>query len=271
MALLWLLWRYGRKIVSPQKIGVIHVNHGWRGAESDQDEAWVRAFCQKQGIHFKALRLKKGALARARRLGESPENLARKERESLIQKVMKPGDFYLTGHHAEDLAETVLWKVLTGAGSREGGGIWVAQGDRVRPLLTCRKELLKKFLEEEALSWREDSTNQDPRFARNRMRLEWWQGMTQQFPKAVEHLVDQAVSLQLDPQVDSQVRSGPESELSSWVGAVVPLRAAHWNQMQKFARDPAWVGELSLPDGWRLRAEKRGKSRDRTWVLARDV
>ena len=115
------------------------------------------------------------------------ENLARKYQARI-----------LTAHHGDDLAETVLWRILTGASQTHLEGIRFEEGVEVRPLLAVRKQLLYDFLKEEGLEWSEDSTNGDPRFLRARMRAELMPRLERIFPRGVQHLIDLGLSAETE-------------------------------------------------------------------------
>ena len=151
MSLAHLLVRYGRRVVDHDRLKLLHVNHGWRGRESDADARFVMAAAREWGIPFL---LRKGTPPSGTK--DSWEAHARAERKKFFAEFGGP---ILTAHHADDLAETVLWRILTGAARTHGGGIAVRHENELRPLLGVRKADLKAYLKEEGLSWREDSTS----------------------------------------------------------------------------------------------------------------
>ena len=75
-----------------------------------------------------------------------------------------------TGHTLDDQAETVLLRLLRGAGSRGLGGIRVRRGAYIRPLLDCRRSELRRYLLARDEPFREDASNFDRRIPRNRVR-----------------------------------------------------------------------------------------------------
>jgi tRNA(Ile)-lysidine synthase len=190
------LAKYGRRIVSHNKVVWIHVNHGWRGEASDRDEAFVRRLAKKYGVHFESISMKSPPPK-----GESWEAHARMLRKSAYALASKKyqTSWVFTGHTADDLAETKLWRIFNGQWATHSQGIYpvhryVAAGAfagklvEIRPLLSIRKQALKEFLLEEKLKWREDATNFEGRFLRSKIRMELMPVLEKIFPNAVENL-----------------------------------------------------------------------------------
>lgn len=258
-----LIAKYGRRAVKPGNLSFLHVNHGWRGEESDGDEAFVRAFGERLGVPVIVHRLK----ARAKR-GESWEEDARKQRKRIFaQEAKRLGARVLTAHHADDQAETLLWRLMSGEAETHGGGILASHGVELRPLLGVRRAVLRRFLQEEGQDWREDSTNQEGRFLRARMRMELFPQLEKLFPNAVENLAKLARSASAKPGVEP--RPSEARPLESLVGmAGVGLRRAHWEALKKsqvLGEKYGWRGEFHLADGWTLRGEI-GRVREK-WQL----
>jgi tRNA(Ile)-lysidine synthase len=217
-ALAHLLIKYGRRVVATDRIELLHVNHGWRGAESDQDEAFVLEFARRMGVKSTAIRVDsphqegtsadRSPYARSR----SWEEVARTLRKDVFTRwARERGAWILTAHQKDDLAETVLWRLLTGAAQTQGGGIALRHGVELRPLLDIRKKELLSYLEEEAQSWRSDSTNDEDRFLRARMRKRLFPELEAIFPKAVENLA----RLGLDAQARDANDFAPERLIGS--------------------------------------------------------
>ncbi len=195
VALARLLTRYGRKIAGEGKVRLIHFNHGWPKPETDDDAEWVQRLAESWGLP-----LDLGQGVPDLKNGESLEAQARTQRKAFYSEILAryPGSWVLTGHHADDLAETVLWRILSGAREHSWGGIQVrnAQDRELRPFLTTRKAELLEFLKEEGLGWREDAANRNPRFLRNRMRARLMPEVSALFPAAVETLAELALARQ---------------------------------------------------------------------------
>lgn len=143
-----------------------HVNHHLRGLESDGDEGFVRDLCASLGV---PLRVMDGALdARAVR-DRGVEAAAREVRYARLREIGAP--YIATAHQKNDQAETILMRLMTGGGIAALRGIHPARADGViRPLLEVTRAEIEQFLAERGVVARADSSNQDPRFVRNRVR-----------------------------------------------------------------------------------------------------
>ena len=152
--------------------GLIHVNHGLRGADSDEDESFCRALAARLGLAIEVRRADVAGLARTRRI--SIEAAARLARYDWFPDAAERlgASLVATGHTADDQAETVLLRLLRGSGARGVSGIRIKRGMYVRPLLHCRRNALRAWLQEMGESWREDASNADIRVPRNRLRHE---------------------------------------------------------------------------------------------------
>lgn len=255
VALCHLLCRYGRRIVPSGQVTLVHINHGWRGAESDQDQQLVEDLAQR--LDVPCLSFRSGT---RRMAGRSWEEVAREQRKAIFERLSEErgGAPVLTAHHADDLAETVLWRILTGAADTHGGGIFATYGREIRPLLAVRKAELREYLLEEGEVWREDRTNGEGRFLRSRMRLEVFPPVQKLFPRAVDRLAALGLKAQEAlPRPEPLERGGRESslgELASWLGTVgVRARRPHWELLRRqLERQENWEGTVDLPGGWRL-------------------
>ncbi len=288
IALARLLIQYGRRVVDPGKIRLLHVNHGWRGAESDADAEFVRLFARQLKVPCKIVRVRAPAQLSKGPKGESWEDLARQQRKKVFAReaARLGGALIMTAHHGDDLAETLLWRLFTGSALTHGGGIVFQHGVELRPLLQVRKQRLEAFLEEEGQSWREDGTNREGRFLRSRMRLGLMPTIDELFPKAVEHLIQAGLSAQNrigtpgpnengDPVTKTlSLKSRPVSELL-FRAAGLQVRRAHWDAIQRLATQEVPLGssttkEMHLPGGWRLVKERKARGTRERWVLEKE-
>ena len=152
VALLHCLWTLSEE--AGFSLSAAHFNHCLRGEESDGDEAFVRYLCKQWGV---PLAVGRGdAAKRARETGESLEEAARALRHGFLSA--QPG-LIATAHNADDQVETVLINLLRGTGLRGLCGMAPQSGRIVRPLLTVTRAEILVYLQENGLSWREDSSN----------------------------------------------------------------------------------------------------------------
>lgn len=154
-------------------LAVAHMDHGLR-PESGQDAAFVTAFCSEAGLPCLRVARDVGALSQAWKTGI--EDAGRRARYDWLEKVRRQRDAVcvITAHHLDDLAEDQLLRLIRGAGWPALGGMRAWDGSRriLRPLLMTRKAELRRLLEELGLGWSEDASNQDPAYARNRVRAD---------------------------------------------------------------------------------------------------
>lgn len=157
-------------------LSVVHFNHQLRGPASDADEKFVSALAQKHKLELHSSGGDVAAYAKKNHL--SVEAGARALRYQYFRTLMEAGSLsrIATGHTLDDQAETVLLRLARGAGTRGLAGIYPqlsGPGSRfsvVRPLLSTRRLELEEYLHALGQEWREDASNRDLRFARNRVR-----------------------------------------------------------------------------------------------------
>jgi tRNA(Ile)-lysidine synthase len=175
----------------------VHFNYGLRGSESDGDEAFVSAFCRARNI---ALVIRRPVLSKQRR-GSSLQLLARWARYEAMKSLAHElhADRIVTGHTANDQAETMLLWMLRGAGLTGLAGMpFVREHTIVRPLLTTTREEILAYLKQEGLSYRQDSSNLTGLYRRNRIRRDLLPAMEEITPGVVRLLERQADILRAD-------------------------------------------------------------------------
>jgi tRNA(Ile)-lysidine synthase len=150
------------------RLTVCHVHHGLR-AEASRDAAFVEALAARLGCPARVVgvQVPHGG-------GRSPEEAARLVRHAALRRVARltGARRIALGHTADDQAETVLMRVLQGAGPRGLAGIPRRRGRIIRPLLDVVRATVLAHLAAHGLDAVEDATNRDPRFGRNRVRHE---------------------------------------------------------------------------------------------------
>ena len=149
------------------QLSVLHLDHQLRGQESREDAAFVRELAAHLGLPF--LLREADVAAEFGNL----EQAARRARLAFFQDAMASGAVarIAVGHTRSDQAETVLYRFLRGSGTAGLAGIRpVTDQGVVRPLIEIDRSEVMTYLREHAVAWREDSSNTDPAFARNRIR-----------------------------------------------------------------------------------------------------
>ena len=156
------------------EFAVAHCNFGLRGEESDGDEKFVRDWCAARGVRLFVRRFETSAYAVAH--GISIEMAARELRYAWFAELcsQKGFDAVSVAHNADDNAETLLLNLLRGCGSRGLRGMSADSGEFpsriIRPLLGVSRSEIRSWMDSEGLSWREDSTNTDTYYKRNKLR-----------------------------------------------------------------------------------------------------
>jgi len=152
---------------------VAHLNHMFRGKESEEDARFVAELAGSLGLPFTVAAEDVPAYRNKYRL--SSQVAAREVRYNFLRKVaLSTGAARIAlGHQADDQAETVLINFLRGAGPAGLKGMLpVRDGFFVRPLLEVRRAEIERFLSDKGFLWRQDSSNQKTVYTRNRLRLE---------------------------------------------------------------------------------------------------
>lgn len=151
-------------------VSCAHVEHGIRGEASLADMAFVRALCQRLGVALHVARVDAPGLAA--REGCGIEDAARRLRYGFLEETAHRigADAVALAHHAGDQAETVLLHAARGSDMRGLSAMSMRRGSFVRPLLLSTPEELRAYLTERGETWREDETNGDVNYARNRVR-----------------------------------------------------------------------------------------------------
>ncbi len=229
-------------------LSVAHVNHKLRGQESDRDAEFVRELSASYNLRLHL----KGAPAPA----SNTEAAARDLRLNFFSDLARGGEVskIATAHTLDDQAETLLLRVFRGTGIRglasihprivfEGEGR--PFGEVVRPLLTFRRAALKAYLDDVGQAWRDDSSNSNVAFDRNRVRHRLLPLIISEFgDAAIEHMSELAEIARAEEDYWKAVypeRIGSESSIVAVTLAVAPMLALpvaaqrrmvrHWLEM----------------------------------------
>lgn len=183
-------------------IHAAHLHHGLRGTEADGDLEFCRELARKLGLPFHEARVDTAAEGRANpkagKGAETIEEAARRLRYAWFRQLMASGemDAIVTAHTLDDQAETVLGKLLRGAWTEGLAGISPKlespEGSVLRPLLGATRAEVEAFLGEIGQSWREDASNRDLTFTRNRIRHELLPLLEGWNPRLREHAAQMA-------------------------------------------------------------------------------
>ncbi|WP_192552970.1 tRNA lysidine(34) synthetase TilS [Pseudomonas sp. IzPS59] len=272
-------------------LNAIHVHHGLQAAA----DAWpvhCQAVCDALGIPLQIVHV-------TVQQGASLERAARDARYAAFTSVTRINDVLMTGQHRDDQAETLLFRLLRGAGVRGLSGMpaqrALGQGSLVRPLLDITRAELEVYAQDHALRWVEDPSNQDRQFSRNYLRHQVMPLLTGRWPQACASMARSAAHLReaqglLDElaQIDLAQASLPGE--FEWSGlpslefaAIAGLSEArqrnvlsHWLEpLTRLPDTDHWSGWIDLRDAgndaapvWRLADGELHRSAGRLWWLS---
>ena len=269
----------------------IHVHHGLQAA-ADAWPAHCQRLCDQLAIELRVVRVRVQEQA-------SQEQAARNARYEAFADELTAADVLLTGQHCDDQAETLLFRLLRGAGVRGAAAMpserRLAHGWLVRPLLNLPRAQLQRYAQEHGLSWIEDPSNADTSLARNFLRQRIMPSLNERWPAAAGNLARSAEHFAeaqrvLDEVADADLRAARLSTPWPWLAlpslALAPLldlsAARQRNALQYWLApltrlpDTAhWAGWLDLRDAradasprWRLREGEVQRGSDRLWWVS---
>ncbi|MGC4041855.1 MAG: tRNA lysidine(34) synthetase TilS [Flavobacterium sp.] len=176
-------------------IRAAHCNFQLRGNESDEDEQFVKSECEKLGVLFFVNHFETKKFSEEQRL--SIQVVARNLRYDWFQTLLinNDYDYILTAHHLDDSLETFLINFTRGSGLEGLAGIPQQNGNVIRPLLPFSRNDIETFAKENAIFWREDSSNSSDKYFRNKLRhdvipvlKELNPGLLDSFENTVSHI-----------------------------------------------------------------------------------
>lgn len=192
-------------------LAAAHYNHQLRGEEADRDARFVEQFVSEccgpdrlpDGQVLPAVPLFSGSgdvASQAALLGMGIEETARDMRYAFLRQAAREAGATLiaTAHTADDNSETILFHLARGSGLRGLTGIAPVRGDLIRPLLSTQRREIEEYLRYYGLPWREDSSNADDAYARNRIRHQVVPVLEDLFPGFSARLAGCAARLRAD-------------------------------------------------------------------------
>jgi tRNA(Ile)-lysidine synthase len=188
--LLHLLADLARQHALPP-LTAVHIHHGLQAVAA----SWpghCRQMCQILGVPLQVIDVQV-------RPGASLEQAAREARYSALEDVLQEGEVLLTAQHRDDQAETLMFRLLRGAGVKGLAAMpahrALGKGQLFRPLLDEPRSVLEAYAEQEGLSWIEDPSNKDSRFSRNYLRSHVMPMLTARWPQAFVNMTRSAAHL----------------------------------------------------------------------------
>jgi tRNA(Ile)-lysidine synthase len=281
------------KTESLPPLSAVHIHHGLQAAA----DAWpqhCQSVCDALGVPLliERVRVQPGA---------SLERAARDARYAVFGSLTQANDLLLTGQHRDDQAETLLFRLMRGAGVRGLAGIPaqrpVGQGMLIRPLLDVSRSELEAYAQAHQLRWIEDPSNQDRQFSRNYLRHQVMPLLTERWPQAQASMVRSAAHLReakglLDELAQIDLTTAATAHDFEWLGLpsleLAPLAAlsaarqrnviSHWLEpLTRLPDTDHWSGWTDLCEAghdaspvWRLADGELHRSAGRVWWLSGD-
>jgi tRNA(Ile)-lysidine synthase len=183
------------RLLGTDAVTALHVNYGLRD-DSDEDERHCGDVCERLGVELE--------IERPRR-PEGPGNLqawARDARYAAAARLADADDALIaTGHTADDQVETILYRLASSPSRRALLGMKPRDGKLVRPLLAFTRDQTTAYCEERGLPWRDDPSNADSSYARNRVRHGLARAMAEVHPAAARNILRTADLLRAEAEV----------------------------------------------------------------------
>lgn len=275
MALLFVLHDILTRKYPETPIKAIHIHHGIRGAEADEDEAVAQKYCETLGVPFESYRLDIPDLAKENK--HSLETEGRIRRYALFAELSQDGGVVAVAHHMEDQAESVAMHLFRGSGMEGLVGMRPRSGNVIRPFLCLHKADIRAFCASQNIPFREDRTNLDTAYSRNFFRNEVFplidRGVHQSPVEALCGLSDRVreendyLDLLASKALDEVCPGGGFSvsagqilahplrlrilkklALRAW-GDIVDIEACHWESILSMMEKNESNKRLSLPGG----------------------
>lgn len=258
-----------------------HLNHGLRGDESDRDEHFVRALCDR--LQVKLFVEVADGLAGSSNLEERARILRQQFFDRVADRV--GAQHIALAHHADDQAETVMMRLLRGSGATGLSAMdLTGPGRLVRPMLTLRRDEILNYLKAIGADYVNDSTNQSPAMLRNRIRLHLLPTLERDYAPGLRYrLTDLAaemrslhdyVTLEAQSELKQRLQSRSRFDLAGFaelhpalanatlreflrtvIGDLRSIYRADIERMRKLCTVGAPGSIAELPRKWRLRCE----------------
>jgi tRNA(Ile)-lysidine synthase len=205
-ALLHILCRLNQQYQYNWVLHAVHLNHGFRGEESDGDERYVESLCQALGVRCHLFARDVSLYMEETRQGA--QEASREVRYQLYERVAKQvgAAKVALAHHADDQVETILFRILRGTGIHGLAGMpvrrWLVDGqiEVVRPFLSIYRSELEEYCQTHGLEPREDSSNRSRKYKRNKLRLDVLPQFEAINHRYREHLLQLAEAARIDDQ-----------------------------------------------------------------------
>ena len=186
--LLLMNWKKQNKI---KEVTAVHINHMFRGQEAIEDKEYVKELCNQYNIKCYCFDINVSAIAKEKKISE--EEAGREVRYHKFLEVLNQvnGTEIAVAHHKNDNEETIFLNLLRGSSVKGLRGIQAKRGNIIRPLLCMEREEIEAWLKKQEIDWREDRTNREDIYTRNKLRLTILPMLKKEInPKLGENLIE---------------------------------------------------------------------------------
>jgi tRNA(Ile)-lysidine synthase len=184
------------RLLGPEAVTALHVNYGLRPEGADADEAHCATLCAALGVRLEVERPRRPEAA------GNLQSWARDTRYAAAAALAEsPEALIATGHTADDQVETILYRLASSPSRRALLGMRARDGRLVRPLLAFTREQTTAYCEERGLAWRDDPSNEQSTYARNRVRHGLLPALAEVHPAAARNVLRTAALLRDEAEV----------------------------------------------------------------------
>ncbi len=247
MVLAHLISKYGRKVVDPKWVTLVHLDHGWRVASRTKEKRAVESLAKTLEVAF----VSKELASPSERVSKNLEEDARLKRSQYFDQIEK---IVFTAHHRDDVAETLFWRFMRGELIESMKGISFQDHKVLRPFLKVTKREILAYAKAEGVRFYEDPTNRNLKQMRGFLRTKAFPLLEKHFPGFPEKIAGYADRIE-----PGAMKSG-ETDVASVLEAVIDCRLNRHqrNQIQKSVLELKLGQEISLPGGRVLERTKNG-------------
>jgi tRNA(Ile)-lysidine synthase len=266
MVLAHLIARYGRKIIDPTLITLLHFDHQWRKESGTVEKRAVSALAKKLNVKFKSIKLAKSG-SKSSNAEEDARTLRRHEFDTLqtstcpkknpnLAALQNNPYFVFTAHHQNDRAETLLWRFLRGENKSGEEGVLFFDPPVLRPFLQVSKEEIKAYALQEKVAFHEDPTNQNSDQMRGFLRHRLIPLLKEKFPSFQKAIVEASDRAHGQAKIAETEASKKLQESALLIEEILGRKLARHHRTQ--LKTLKLGGELTLPGGTILRRTEEG-------------
>lgn len=218
-------------------IAFAHCNFHLRGKESDGDEQFVREYAERVGVKLFVRQFDTLEYVETQKV--SVEMAARELRYAWFNDLINANGYLLAlAHHADDQIETFFINLLRGSGIKGLKAMQPRNGMYIRPLLWASRDEIKNFAIENSIQWREDSTNNDTVYLRNKIRHELMPVFDSIKPEAREKILESVNHLASENQLYRELLKEKISQIETVDGVLHSIPKRHFERSEAESRNP---------------------------------